>query len=512
MTTIIAWLISLTVAGSIGVACALLLTALPLSEVPARWRYRMQRLALLLYLLPLAVAAPWLVGIVRAWLTVPEPLPAVPYASSYGVAEPQAAAWLLPAPVAVVLLIVWLAGALVYAIRQLYRYRRFVRTLASHSNPLPPDSEASIALRRAQTAMSMRRRVRLDSSDLLHTPLLIGLWRPTLYLPRELPADMDLEMTMRHELTHLQQHDLWTKALMLCASALHWFNPLVHMLQRHIQTWSELSCDEAAVEPMSPSERKRYGQTILSVSAANAKLPTPLYASLSPHGQQLKRRLTLMMNSKPARKKTFFILSGTLLIAGIVGTSAAVWASDYAPAVDYKSEPYTSQPSELGPDKQARPDAASKPQSDQAATDAPAASAAPASEEPRTEPRDESQPSEVVAPAAEDPYLVAIDESQATEAAPAPGEPYLVPSDEGAASVPAPSFDSPSPAPSEVSPATEAAPIAEATPVAEGPYVGDIVADTPREAAPAASSPAVEGPYLSTKDGRLSSEIAPAEK
>ncbi|GBF72975.1 hypothetical protein PA598K_01257 [Paenibacillus sp. 598K] len=498
MTTIIAWLISLTVAGSIGVACALLLTALPLREVPARWRYRMQRLALLLYLLPLAALAPWLIGIVRPWLIVPEPLPAAPYAPLYGGAEPQEAAWLLPAPVAIALLIVWLAGALVYAGRQFYRYRRFVRILASSSAPLPPDSEASIALHRAQAAMSMRRRVRLVSSDLLHTPLLIGLWRPTLYLPRELPADMDLEMTMRHELTHLQQHDLWTKALMLCASALHWFNPLVHMLQRHIQTWSELSCDEAAVQPMSPSERKRYGQTILSVSAGNAKLPTPLYASLSPHGQQLKRRLTLMMNSKPTRKKTFFLLSGTLLIAGIVGTSAAVWAADYAPAVDYKSEPYTSQSKEIGPDKQTRPDAASKLQPDQAATDAPAAAAAPAGEGPRTEPRDESQPREV-APAAEDPYLVPTDESQATKAAPTPGGPYLVPSDEGAASVPAPSVDSPSLVPSEVSPASETAPVAEAT---QGPYVGTLVADTRSEAAPAASP----------SDGSSPSEIVPAEK
>lgn len=56
-------------------------------------------------------------------------------------------------------------------------------------------------------------------------------------------VDMDMGMVIHHELIHLKRKDLWVKAFTLGASALHWFNPLVHILQKDIHTWSELSCD-----------------------------------------------------------------------------------------------------------------------------------------------------------------------------------------------------------------------------------------------------------------------------
>lgn len=47
---------------------------------------------------------------------------------------------------------------------------------------------------------------------------------------------------------HLKRNDLWIKALVLVANALHWFNPLVYVLRKDIHMWSELSCDEEVVK------------------------------------------------------------------------------------------------------------------------------------------------------------------------------------------------------------------------------------------------------------------------
>ena len=134
--------------------------------------------------------------------------------------------------------------------------------------------------------------------------LFLSAMETTIYLPTENTVNVD--MVIRHELIHLKRKDLWVKAFTLGASALHWFNPLVHILRKDIHIWSELSCDEEVVKEMSHAERKRYGETILSVMAGSRNLPVQFCASLSGDGKQLKRRLMMMLNVKK-QKKTMYL-------------------------------------------------------------------------------------------------------------------------------------------------------------------------------------------------------------
>ena len=146
----------------------------------------------------------------------------------------------------------------------------------------------------------MKSNVRLAYSSIIRSPVLVGLWKTTIYLPTENTVNVD--MVIRHELIHLKRKDLWVKAFTLGASALHWFNPLVHILRKDIHIWSELSCDEEVVKEMSHAERKRYGETILSVMAGSRNLPVQFCASLSGDGKQLKRRLMMMLNVKKQKR------------------------------------------------------------------------------------------------------------------------------------------------------------------------------------------------------------------
>ena len=62
----------------------------------------------------------------------------------------------------------------------------------------------------------------------------------------------------------LRRRDIWLKALALWVNALHWFNPLAWYMVRLVERDTELACDEAALNTLSPEEHAAYGQTILS--------------------------------------------------------------------------------------------------------------------------------------------------------------------------------------------------------------------------------------------------------
>ena len=112
--------------------------------------------------------------------------------------------------------------------------------------------------------MGLRRLPRLVLCPSLPAPMLAGLLRPVILLPEPLPQSAPLECALRHELTHFRRRDIWLKALALWVNALHWFNPLAWYMVRLVERDTELACDEAALNTLSPEEHAAYGQTILS--------------------------------------------------------------------------------------------------------------------------------------------------------------------------------------------------------------------------------------------------------
>lgn len=340
MNTILQMLFTLTVAGSAVVACILLLRTISANAFPAKWRYGMSKMAVGFYLVPVALAIQWISPLFTFHATATAPtateLPSTvqdalpgPYSGIHP--KPLIPELTLSATAAVVLIVLWALGAIAFAAWQMYCYRRFLMKLEQTRTIAPKSSEAAKQLAFIKKALGVKSSVRLAYSSIVRSPVLVGLWRPTIYLPIE--NTVSLDMVIRHELVHLKRKDLWIKAFTLGASALHWFNPLVHILRKDIHLWSELSCDEEVVKEMSHAQRKRYGETILSVMAGSRNLPMQFCASLSGDGKQLKRRLMMMLNVKKPKKKTVYLTITALFLVGAISTSAAAWASGNSPKV-----------------------------------------------------------------------------------------------------------------------------------------------------------------------------------
>ncbi|MHA7582592.1 M56 family metallopeptidase [Paenibacillus vandeheii] len=334
MNTLLVLLSTLTVAGSVIVAFILSLRLVPFQVFPAKWRFGIGKMALGLYLLPVFLVFNWIFSLFTSSTTVNE-LPLNVDHVLPGALNPAPAIQVqtISVNVAFAFICLWVIGAIAFIAWQIYCYRRFLKKLKLTRTTVPNNSEVAMLLPVIQGNLGLKSEVRLAYSAMIRSPFLIGLRKPTIYLPVKNSANVDIGMVFHHELIHLKRKDLWIKALILIARALHWFNPLVHMLSKDIQTWSELSCDEEVVKGMSYADRKRYGETILNVVAGSRSLPLQFCSSLSGDGKQLKRRLTMMLNVKNVNKKTFVIAISTLFLVTAITTVSTAWASSNTPRV-----------------------------------------------------------------------------------------------------------------------------------------------------------------------------------
>lgn len=341
MSTFLELLVSLTVAGSTVVACILLLRLISPSVFPTKWRYAMGKMAVGFYLLPVALVLQWLWSFFIPQQTTTVFLSGLPSSlqqAQHGLPTVAIPELNLSADIALVLLSMWGTGAFAFVLWQVYCYRWFKRKLQQTRSPVSENSEAAKQLTLLKEVLGIQCNVRLAYSSAVRSPVLVGLWKPTIYLPLEKIANVDIGMVIRHELIHLKQKDLWIKAFALAASSLHWFNPFVHILRKDIHTWSELSCDEEVVKEMSYTDRKRYGETIMNVMVGSSGIPVRFCVSLSGDGKQLKRRLNMILNVKKLKKKTVILTACAVILIGAVGTSAAAWVSGNTPKVENQSE------------------------------------------------------------------------------------------------------------------------------------------------------------------------------
>lgn len=100
----------------------------------------------------------------------------------------------------------------------------------------------------------------------LRTPFVLGLINPRIYLPVGLSKE-EQNYILIHEQTHIRRKDHVIKTLAFLIASIHWFNPLVWIVFRLMNTDMELSCDERVLKVMNKDIRKPYANSLLSLAA-----------------------------------------------------------------------------------------------------------------------------------------------------------------------------------------------------------------------------------------------------
>lgn len=160
------------------------------------------------------------------------------------------------------------------------------------------------------------KRPRLYRNALASTPMLLGVFRPVIYLPDREFSESQLQNILLHELTHLRRHDVAVKWISAVAVYVHWFNPLAYLARREIARACELACDETVISSLDNEGKQGYGDTLIEM-ASDAKVHRILAATtMCEEKKTLKDRLDAIMKNKKATRKA--ILLASTLVAFIL--------------------------------------------------------------------------------------------------------------------------------------------------------------------------------------------------
>ena len=228
------------------------------------------------------------------------------------------------------LLGIWLLGAILYLTMNKIAYLRYRRILLENGN----------------IVSTLKRKLPFTESEIpimvskaTDSPMLMGILRPIIVIPDLHFVDQEVELILKHELVHYRRKDLIIKLAMLIANGIHWFNPLIYVLSRQLNTLSELSCDEKVVLKLDNLDRRIYGETILYVlKNSMGKKGLTCNAAFATHQngskEGVRSRLVNVKKAKKMKKLTvaLAIIIGALIISG--GVIASNVLNEMIPAND----------------------------------------------------------------------------------------------------------------------------------------------------------------------------------
>lgn len=145
-------------------------------------------------------------------------------------------------------------------------------------------------------------------SEKVPNPMLVGFYKPILFLPHDQYNDEELEFIFKHELVHYKRHDIIYKILLLIVHAIHWFNPFVWFMVRQAGREIEIYCDETVVGTRSLSYRKKYCEAILSVIQNSDPRFLALSTNFSGGEISMKERFISILNTKKNETASLYFI------------------------------------------------------------------------------------------------------------------------------------------------------------------------------------------------------------
>lgn len=199
------------------------------------------------------------------------------------------------------LAMVWLGGAVLFAIHALYVNIRFWCIIRKAGAML--NMRAYQILDETRRIMKIHTPIPLVESDLITCPALFGFVRPRLIMPKsimETLTDEELRFIMMHELAHFKQNDILIGWLTMVLRVLHWFNPFLWYAFYRIRQDREISCDMIALGHMDRESSIRYGKTLIKL-VENYKKSVELsgMAGIIEGSSPLKKRILAIKTHQP---------------------------------------------------------------------------------------------------------------------------------------------------------------------------------------------------------------------
>jgi hypothetical protein len=173
-----------------------------------------------------------------------------------------------------------------------------------------------------ETSPGKVQNITVKLTEKIQSPLSFGLFRPEIYLPKDSESSWsprEIQMSLRHEQTHLENHDPQWKMISLTVRGFLFFAPWAYALHRKFELEMEICCDETTRAETGAS-LEEYGLLLLAmITPGNSRslLTTNMTNS------NLQRRILAMKSRKIQRPVLTSLVSLFLFLAGTTAIAAS---------------------------------------------------------------------------------------------------------------------------------------------------------------------------------------------
>lgn len=93
----------------------------------------------------------------------------------------------------------------------------------------------------------------------------------------------------RHELSHIGDHDLLIRGVMVILQEIHWFNPFIWIAFAFARRDAEYACDERVLKHITEDERYYYSHALIMAAQFSKSHTSPIIIGFA--NAQLKKRI-----------------------------------------------------------------------------------------------------------------------------------------------------------------------------------------------------------------------------
>ena len=198
-------------------------------------------------------------------------------------------------------------------------------------------------LRRVRTSVRLKENIYI--CDHIPSPFVLGLFRPRIYLPSELPEELRGPV-LAHERGHIFRWDHVARLLGWSILSVYWWAPTVWLAFLLFCRDMEMACDEWVVRELDREEVRRYSEALIACSLPKASLGA-CHLAFGEVG--LKARIKNILRYK--KPGLWISLAAVVLVAAVAvcfltERPAATVEAETVPLAPTQTDPVLPDPSE----------------------------------------------------------------------------------------------------------------------------------------------------------------------
>lgn len=212
-----------------------------------------------------------------------------------------------PSVIGLILFGIWLIGIFAMILLVMKSKAR-LNNLKKSALPLQ-SKEVRMLYGNCLSELKIKRDIPIYSTAFLKSPIIVGLFRPCIYLPIHLISDFhvnaeghkgisegccnaaDMRYMLLHELQHYKHKDAIAGYLMNFFGILYWLNPLVWYALKEMRNDREIACDTSVLKILNENDYEDYGNTLINFAEKISLTPFPFATGISGTMKQMQKRI-----------------------------------------------------------------------------------------------------------------------------------------------------------------------------------------------------------------------------